>query len=234
MEERNGKKKRKNANDGADESTRDCRKVSEIPWIKKESAKSQGRQTIEKIWPSAFGMRPTESPDVIFEDLIQALKSVGQGTCDPSLVDPPCSIRNGRELVMCMKKSAEQALRETNCHTCVICFDRYDKVPKTKGVEESHRDEKKQATTPGDGGEEGKKKRKSSAKDARPVSVKDPNPEDGIGFKDRRPYLTLDGPLPRDWSAAMKDRDDTLPHIVRWMCAHWLGLGDTDVFFFHS
>ncbi len=192
-------------------------------------------------------MGPTESADVVFEDSIQALKSVGQGACDPSRVDPPCSVRNGRELLMCMKKSAEQILSETGCHTYVMCFDRYEKVPKAKGAEEASRDDKKTGVG-GRGDEEetdgidgsnadeagkgkGKKRRSTNGGTPRPVPVIDPNPEDGIGFKDRRPYLTLDDPLPRDWNGAMKDRDDTVRHVVRWLCLRWLGYEGEEVTF---
>lgn len=64
----------------------------------------------------------------------------------------------------------------------------------------------------------GKVKKSEKAKKPEP----DRTPEDGISFKDRRPYLAMGRPIPRDLKLAMRDRDSTLPHIITTMCMEWI------------
>ena len=66
-------------------------------------------------------------------------------------------------------------------------------------------------------GEE-KPKKKSRSKKIPPST----DPLDGISFKDRRPYLQLDEPIPIDISLALSDRDDTQIDIISFICYHLL------------
>ena len=92
-----------------------------------------------------------------------------------------------------MKRSAEYALDKTNCQLYVISFDKSEFVPIAKGVEQMKRNERG----------------KLSESDLK-------------NLRSRRPYLDVLKPVPEDWEKAKKDRDDTMPHVIGYVCEKWL------------
>lgn len=174
--------------------------------------KSDARHELERLFPGAFhvGVSSYERGTIVaFEDGLQSLKPLGSGTLDTC--NESCRLRFADDIIANAKKSAESTLCETSCSTYFIVFDKVIYVPIVKGHEQRKRDDSKVTA--------------SSPKESKKKPEPDRTPSDGIGFKQRRPYLVRGQPIPRDLKLAIGDRDDTLPHIISCMCMEWANPG---------
>ena len=213
-------------------------------WVApKHPSKSNARRVFGKAFPGAFvdADRPAGTFDVAIEDTLQSMQRVGTGDLDPALTDGSFRLDSGAQLAREMAKSAVDLLERTHCRVYVFCFDKSRHVPLAKAVEQCRRNEEarfvddssvapdpfptKKRTKPAEAeaaeaaAEEGGGKKKRQKRSARPRNTV---PADGISFRDRRPYLLPDRPIPPDWQEAMSDRDDTRQQIIRDLCTMWL------------
>lgn len=199
--------------------------------------KSLARKMIKNMYPEAFSDGQEGHYDVILEDTLQFLKSVGQGATNPALVG---GIKlTGRDLVNRIKRSAEYYLANSDCNYYVLLCDRIENVAKAKGETQSGRDKEKNVITHDSEfvTNIGMKKTQDMIKEyiekeevdeeslertVCEISVEKGKklnfvPEDGISYENRRPYLNLDETIPRDWDAALTDRERTAKHIIAWI-----------------
>jgi hypothetical protein len=192
------------------------------------SSKSVARHELQRLFPSAFFHgRPDHNNGrhslIVMEEMHQTLK----GTRNFPTLNPAydvCKIKNGFHLCGTMKKSCEYTLMETDAYYYVMAFDKAKYVPVAKGDEHHGRDgnDTTEAETGSEAGASPKTTSKSKAKAKADVPKPNYVPEDGISFKDRRPYLRMDDPLPRDFSLALSDREDTLMNIIAGISASWI------------
>lgn len=199
--------------------------------------KSMSRHIIEKMYPEAFCKGKDGHYDVILEDTLQFLKSVSHQATNPALVK---GVKlTGRGLIKCIKKSAEFYLSKSSCRFYVMLCDKIEYVAKAKGETQSGRDKDKLVTVKDSEFVTGAGMKKTREmieeyidkeqveeetleKTLCDISVKKAQelnfvPEDGIGYEERRPYLELDKNIPRDWDAALTDRENTAKHIIAWI-----------------
>ena len=201
--------------------------------------KSAGRHLMEEVFPNAFvkgnANRPTM--EVVYEDSLQAIQTLGSGTLDPC--NEKCTLGFGGQLFASAKRAAEFALRSTGSefetHTYVMCYDKHEFVPIAKGSQQKTRDDNKAAkgspvakakNPKGSPSDSPKVKRTNSreCKDVKEKPVINRTPPDGIPYKARRPYLVADQPVPRDIHDALTDRLDTRRDLIACMCYEWLDL----------
>jgi hypothetical protein len=96
-----------------------------------------------------------------------------------------------------------------------MCYDKHKYVPDIKGQEQVDRDENF-IDDEDDSGSEAERKRKKK---------EERTPDDGISFKDRRPYLLNNETIPADFQDALHDRDDTRREVIRCIVRSWLHPG---------
>lgn len=158
------------------------------------SGKSASRHLFELYCPNAFfNKHLVTNSGVIIEDMLQIIKPIkGSERYNPASGDK-CILKNGNDFANRMRWSFQKALKKSEeMIYYVMMFDKSKCVPITKGVEQNKRD-------------------KTNSVDMSTV------PKDGINFKDRRPYISGDKPLPADLSLAISDRDDTLMEIISFL-----------------
>jgi hypothetical protein len=184
------------------------------------SGKSAARHLLESSFPNAFFSKNLiTGSQVVIEDVLQILKPMSNS----EMFNPrfgSCILKRGGDIVDRIKRSFERcACSDTGPKYYVMLFDKIRYVPMTKGVEQGNRDS--MLNSKDDSEEEGEirekntsAKRKAKEKKVMPST----DPPDGIGFKKRRPYLTLEDPIPYDISLALSDRDDTLMDIIGFIC----------------
>jgi hypothetical protein len=232
-------KKKKKLSNNTDEEIDDDIVPNGLDFEFGEKPKSQSRHIMEKMYKESFIKGYEGDYDVILLDALQIIKDVGNGHCNPAIMDGSGKQMTGKELVVAVKYAAEYYLKNTNCSVYVMMFDKIEKVPATKGETQSHRDESKKFYS-----KEGKMFDNSKSKEtiqeiedyiekeqlrygtlelevcntAKKTKVANNYvPDDGISYKDRRPYLRLDKLLPNDWTLAMTDRENTARHIISWI-----------------
>lgn len=98
-------------------------------------SKAGGRHALQTFMPSSFisGPVPGVTPDVIIEDALVTLRSLGSGVLDPA--DSQTKIISCNDIMLRMKASAEYALSNYNSRATdyVYCFDKHNLVPIAKG-----------------------------------------------------------------------------------------------------
>jgi hypothetical protein len=93
------------------------------------------------------------------------------------------------------------SLTENEPTTHFLLFDRYDKVPITKGVEQKKRN---QTET------------KMSNNNRTEISI---GPS---SVAKKKEYLTIGNPIPSDWGEALEDREGRLSEIIRFITSCWI------------
>ena len=207
-------------------------------------SKSQIRALFEKLYPEAFFYGQDPECHIVLEDALQVLKNVGQGATDPSLCDGAGIKLTGKDLVMRIKRSAEYYLQQTECFVYIMFYDRIEKVSWAKGETQDNRDiakftkahdsnmfdHSKNNEIPNQIQEyidyeqiqnQSKEMKVCNAVVAAATKPKKPNrnykPDDDKDYTIRRPYLSLNAHLPRDWDLALTDRENTAKHIIAWL-----------------
>jgi len=184
--------------------------------------KSQARHVMEKMYPEAFLSGVDGKYDVILLDSLQLLKEIGNQKDDPT--NENRRRLTGKDLVVCLKNSAEYYLKNTTCSVCVILFDKIERVPLGKGETQENRDETKNNYIEenhiiNDGLTPTKILENTGAVDNILEEKKfcETEYKNLIPFQLKRPYLHLDQVIPSDWGLAMTDRENTAKHIIAWI-----------------
>lgn len=192
-------------------------------------SKSLGLHVLEQFFPGAFvtARERVTSAHIVVEDALVGLNQLGKGELDPCSVTP-CRITDCSVIFECFKKSSEYVLNNSrvypNAHTYAYCFDKIDYVPIGKGHTQAIRSLDKSTGSQGESNSKTANVQKRS-KARQKASEVDRTPDDKVNFKDRRPYLKIGTPLPKDINLAIDDRDDTRKEIIRNIVCSWLSTG---------